>query len=53
MNDFRTVKKEVPIDEVMPNEWNPNVMDKATFDSVLVRLRLFSAGKIRLLMRIK
>jgi hypothetical protein len=32
MNDFRTVKKTVPIDEVMPNEWNPNVMDPTTFE---------------------
>lgn len=31
MNNFKTTKIEVDIDNVMPNPWNPNVMDKATF----------------------
>lgn len=31
MNNFATEKKTVPIDSVMPNPFNPNFMDKATF----------------------
>jgi len=32
MNKFNTAKKQVQIDEIMPNPWNPNVQDKATFE---------------------
>lgn len=31
MNNFTTIKLEVPIDDIHPNPFNPNVMDKATF----------------------
>lgn len=32
MNNFTTEKKIVSIDDVLPNPWNPNFMDKAMFD---------------------
>lgn len=32
MNNFKTTKIEANIDDVIPNPWNPNVMDKATFE---------------------
>jgi ParB/RepB/Spo0J family partition protein len=32
MNKFTTIKKQVQIDEIMPNSWNPNVQDKAMFE---------------------
>lgn len=32
MNNFTTAKKVVPIDDVLPNPWNPNFMDKGMFE---------------------
>lgn len=32
MNNFATEKKKVPINNVFPNPFNPNFMDKATFE---------------------
>lgn len=32
MNNFKTEKKEVDIDKVRPNQWNPNVQDKKIFE---------------------
>lgn len=34
MNKFRTEKKMVPIDKIMPNRWNPNIESKEVFDKV-------------------
>lgn len=31
-NDFKTTKKVILIDEVMPNPWNPNVQDKGLYE---------------------
>ena len=32
INNFTTEKKVVPIDDVIPNPYNPNYMDKAMFE---------------------
>lgn len=32
MNNFRTTKLEVDIDQIQPNPWNPNQMDSKTFE---------------------
>jgi len=32
MNNFTTDKQKVPIDHILPNPFNPNFMDKATFE---------------------
>lgn len=31
MNKFKTIKKTVPIDHIVPNRWNPNVQDAKMF----------------------
>lgn len=39
MNKFNTVKKQVQIDDIMPNPWNPNVQDKGTFAKEIASIK--------------
>jgi len=39
MVNFRTEKRMVPIDNILPNPWNPNVMEKFMFEKAKQSVR--------------
>lgn len=40
MNNFKTQRKTVSIDEVYPNKWNPNVQDEKTFQREIESIKI-------------